>query len=341
MVTKRTPSGRSAKLLAPGSDEQERQTIAARFFQFCAGSIDPQRLAVLLNLSNKQVGRLQSGANIPQKATAERMKAVLDDVTRLALMTDAERNEFAERRRAEAETRQRLTSPLVVNGLEEKEIPPWFDRVRRILLEERWEEGRERLLERHEDPQDWANVPDKTKAYVLAELAVCNHKTGRFVEASDFARKAIELRQKRHPQKPSNAESESYDRFMAVVHSNLGASRMQLGFFDEALSLFEQANNYKRNFFPAYYNAVCAMSLARDETRLVERLGALRQAAQTLFSPEDIEEIVSDTREDKDLVFARELAIFEDVIESLADLAKARRSGQVKPQLREEGDLRA
>ena len=316
-------------------DEAERKHILARFLLFFDGT-SPANLAGLLGLSERQVKRLQA-SQTPQVETAERMKRLLDDALEHAVLSPAQRLEIAERRRAAAEDAQRITRPTVIDGLEDKEVPPWYANVRRLLDAGRWDEARERIQERLDDPQDWARVPAKTQAYVLLDHGVCHHKTGRFPAAADFAGRAIAARASRHPPQPSNMERVSFDRFMAIAHSNLGCSRMQLGDFEEAHRLFKLAIEFKPDLGTSYYNAVCAASLAHDAMLLTHKLGGMVNAARTLLQADDILEIVRDAAEDRDLAFARQQPIFLATLDEIGQLAERRRSGTLRPALNPEG----
>jgi hypothetical protein len=155
----------------------------------------------------------------------------------------------------------------------------------------------------------------------------------------DFAKAAIESRRLRVPSAPSNLERMSLDRFLSVVSSNLGCAAMQLGYFDLARDRFREAIEHKRDYAPAYYNDVCAASLARDEAGTILKLGELTTAASAFMSPEDIEEVVRDASADKDLAFARQLAIYAEVMDNLKELIARRRSGALRPPIDVEGVL--
>lgn len=310
----------------------ERRQVAVRFFLFFQGE-DEERLANLLALSRRQIIRLKKGESLPQKETAARMSILLQDARDHGLSTKVERLERAERLRAQHEEWQKATRVVIVDGLEEKEIPSWYANVRLLLEKEEWKHAGERMLERHDDGGDWERVPEKTKAYILSDLAVCHHKTGRFVQAADFARAALRSRLARVPSAPSNVERASLDRFLATVNSNLGCSLMQFGHFGEARTLFRQSIEYKRDHGPAYYNDVCAASLARDEAVTTLKLGELTNAASAFLSADAIEEIIHDAMTDKDLAFARQLAVYDKVMGDLRELAARRRKGELKPPL--------
>jgi tetratricopeptide (TPR) repeat protein len=314
----------------------DRGGTAARFFLMFQDE-DNDRLAEILRLSRRQIARLRNGTSEPQKDTAERMAELLLDARQHSLSTEAERLERAEKLRAQHEARQKLTQIIEVDGLEEKDIPAWYGNVRTLLQAERWHDAMERMAERRDDPGDWERVPQRTKAYVLSDLAVCHHKTGRFVQAIEVARAAIEHRRARVPAAPSNIERISLDRFLSVVSSNLGCSCMQLGQFEEAKALFRSAIEHKRDYAAAYYNDVCAASLARDEPGTTLKLGELLAAASAFLSADDIEEVLRDATVDKDLAFARQLSIYAQVMDSLKDMIARRRSGSLRPPIDAEG----
>ena len=174
-------------------------------------------------------------------------------------------------------------------------------------------------------------MPERTRAYALLDLGVTIHKTGRYVEAKQFIGEAIASRQNRAVARPNNAELVSLEYFMAVAKSNLGCSFMQLGDFAAAEPLFSEAIECKRDYGPAYYNLVCSASLARNEGHVAMAAGAMLNAAAAFFTPSAMEEIVRDGEVDKDLVFARQMAIYGEVMRQMRELALRRRAGALKP----------
>ncbi|MGF7212694.1 tetratricopeptide repeat protein [Skermanella mucosa] len=316
---------------------ESRKKIALHFF-FLVEGVDDTRIAKLLGRDVRQVQRLRNGTNVPQGDTAQRMIELIDLAKRDALLTPAERSHQDEQRRADAEMRQRITKVRTINGLEEKEIPLWFSKVRTFLDAEKWNEALDRLRDRVEDRTDWQNVPERTRPYVLADLGVCYHKTGRFVEAIKVSDEAIRERISLSQRHLSNYEQLALDNFLCTIYSNLGCSYMQMHSFDNARHYFRLATEHRRDWAPAYYNAICAASIEKHSEELLVAIGALRLAALTLLTAADIDEIVDDAQNDKDLAFAQSFAMFSEVLSELRDFARRKRDGSLRLDIPREGE---
>lgn len=311
------------------SSEAGRQKVATLFLHLVEG-VEDERVARLLGIDRRHVQRLRNGPHVPRPDTARRMAELIDLIRKDGLLTPEEKARQDEQRRAEAERRQRATRVATIRGLEKKEIPLWYSKVRALLDEERWQEALERLHDRIEDPTDWRNVPERTRPYVLSDFGVGLHKTGRFHEAAVALRQAIEERQRLSPEPLGNFDRIALDNFLCVAYSNLGCSEMQMHAFDRARDLFRQSIEHRRDWAPAYYNMLCAASLEKNEKQLLQAIGALRLAALTFLGTEDIEEIVQDAENDKDLAFARNFDNLSEVMRELREFAHRKRQGSLR-----------
>lgn len=294
----------------------ERKRIARRFWDVFDG-LPMDKVANRLACSERQLIRIQSGDTVPNTDIAERMRALLDETRTEAVLTEEERLERDERRRAENEKRQRRISIHHVPRTEEIPIPQWYERVRVLITKHQMEDQNPEILrtcfdlltDRVNDPSDFANIPERTQPYVLGSYGIVTYYLGMLKESHDAFERCIKVARRTRNDMPST--------FLANYTATTGCVLMRLKRFAEAHGAFIDAITIDSADKTACYNGLCAASLNRDEQyvgywigRLVEQ--AKSQLANGAWSIADVQDFLERGTSDPDLDAVRDWPIFKD-----------------------------
>lgn len=288
-------------------------SVVRRFF----GKFDDvpiEKLVEKLGISARTLKRLRDGDNQASADTLAKMTAMVESANDEALGTMAERLARAEYLRATHEKEQRdVRLASYQDGLLKK-YPHWFIRVRENLLAGRNQLALESLVDQIEDPNSWSGIDSDIKPYVLHAQGVAYYRTGANFEALQASSRAIKESRK------SNSVSTLLRAWVLVIH---GLSSTRLFDSDAAFASFEEARKIDPSVDGSYYNAMCCASIIKSEDQLGYWCGQYA-ASSHLFSPEDIEDVISRIPEDKDLVFFRELPIMKEFVGRLREELQSR-----------------
>ncbi|MCA1493981.1 hypothetical protein I6F11_24055 [Ensifer sp. NBAIM29] len=277
--------------------------IVTRFFSKFDGA-PPQVLADKLGVTPKTLKRLRDGENQPNDQTLSKMSELMKSIDEEVLGTEAERLARAESLRANYERQQRELKLSQYQDKFEKKYPRWFLRAHTSISEERDSEAIEAISDHVLDKEAWKHVDQSAKSYILHALGVAYYRTGRHLEAyeaSDDALKELTSRRK-------NYTSTLLHAWILVIK---GLSAMRLWNTEVAFELFEQARLVDPSVDGVYYNGICCASLIKAEDQVGFWTGQY-VASSHLFSTEDINDVLTRIKVDKDLVFFRTLPILKE-----------------------------
>ena len=303
-------------------DRQTRQAIRDRFFAIFDGVPTP-RIAGLLDCSARTVDRLRGKGSVPTDTIAGTMATLIEQARQDAVLTEQEKLERDERRRARHEAHQRQVPLTPIKGGDEKEIPQWYARMREMIADGRYREAYELAYDRVHTDRDWQNIPDRTKPYVMGSFGVACYYTGRILEARDSYDKAVRIERQVSQNRPSAT-------FLAGYLSNRGLANMRMWAFDDAFKDFQDALMTHAGMPQAYYNALCCASIAHDATRLSEWCGRLRDRAMHAMTQEDIEAVLDRHDSDGDLAWARAQEAFRETIDELKRIRASMTKGKAR-----------
>ncbi|ODR93234.1 helix-turn-helix domain-containing protein [Sinorhizobium alkalisoli] len=274
-----------------------------RFFAMFDGA-PPQPVADKLGITTKTLKRLRDGENQPTEQTLGKMLELMNSIDQEVLGTEEERLARAESLRANYEKQQRELKLSQYQDKFEKKYPRWFLRAHASISEERDSEAIEAISDHVLDKEAWTHVDQSAKSYILHALGVAYYRTGRHLEAYEASDDAL----KELTSGGKNYTSTLLHAWILVIK---GLSAMRLWNTNEAFALFEQARLVDPSVDGVYYNGLCCASLLKAEDQVGFWTG-LYVASSHLFSVEDINDVLSRIKVDKDLVFFRTLPIMKE-----------------------------
>ncbi|MEP2892358.1 hypothetical protein [Tateyamaria sp.] len=274
-------------------ERQQREQTSAQYFELF-GSVPDEELAVRLDLSTKQVGRLRGGQNGPNLATTDAMRGQIEDILNYAAMSEQERIDAQERARARREEHQRkIPIDIIKDGIA-RDYPPWFNRAIERYGNDQPDVAIELLVDRL-GPDSILEVGEELRPFMLNLLSSAYHGTGRIPEAIETLDRALQ----------ATDDSGRFEKVKPVIWSNLAAANIRRKDVETAFDCVEEALKLTYGHAPAYYHALHAASTKRDAKLLIFWLGRTLQAAKVSMEPEAVEKFIHRAQNDPDFGWTR------------------------------------
>lgn len=289
---------------------KERKKVRDRFFAMLGGIDDQAISGMLNNVTSRQVSRWRAGENIPGEAVAERMQEHLETAEAGLLLDDDAKFKAAERVRREREAEQLKHPHIELEDGTKKEIPLFYKQIRDLIHQGEYRQAYNVGLSRIETKTDWEQIPEDTKPYVAGSFGLALYYMGETLKARDYYNKALNLCR-------SGGKNYIPPTFLAAYENNLALTYMRTREFDLAYQHYESAALISPSSGYVFYNALCCASRDRDEAKLSEWCGRVKEALVHHFSDEDIKIVLDGHETDNDLEWARSCEIFREVVAAL------------------------
>ena len=291
-----------------------RKRLSFEFNHIFSG-LDHKAYARKLGVSERTARRLRAGDRAPQKATAQRMEVEVARIRNLAAMDDAEFIRYAEEvRRANAKTQNKITIERIREQGIANSVPNWFRRAERAFDEGRFDVAAA-VLEDRLAPEDIENCDPALRPYALNRLGLSLQYDGRPKKATEKYTSALQ----------AGLSADVPRSHLAWFRTNLAGGLVRMQQPEEALTECEKAINESLSHLPAYYVALCASDALRNPQGLAIWIGRTVQVAKSGVSPERLDEFRLRADADPDLAWAREQAVWADMVRDLRSIVSTDR----------------
>lgn len=294
--------------------EAGRREIRDEFFRLF-GVYRDDELTRRLSTSERTVTRWRAGETVPQVQQCSQMLDLIEKGPHALVISEDELAQRGEEARARREAAQRLAEHTELNEKLGVPVPRWYAGARAMIKERRWDEARATLSYWADPSRDggFGQVPDPTQPYVLQSYGLTLYYKGLHAEAEEVWARAAIVAEKRN--------TRAWDRLGCKLM--LCNAQWRQRKFSAAFSGYDAIVQAEPAFHFAYYNALCAADLARDETLLANWCGRVQIAARDHFSREIIREFIDRALVDVDLKWARERKNWQSLESWLQDLHRS------------------
>jgi len=286
-----------------------RKRISHDFNHFFS-RLDHKAYARKLGVSERTARRLRNGDLAPQKATARLM---LDETTRIRDLAARDEPAFAsyieEVRRTNAEKQGKIKIDRIREEGITQTVPRWFIRAEVAFDEGKFEVAAAILADRVA-PEEIEAIEPALRPYALNRLGLALQYLGCPSDATKSYRNALQAGLSAH--RPSD--------HIAWFRTNLAGSLNRMRKPEDAILQCEAAINDSIFHLPAYYVALCASDALRDKQGLAVWIGRTIQAARSEMPPDRLEEFLSRAKDDPDLSWARDQAVWLSMTHDLRSI---------------------
>ena len=269
-----------------------------------------------LGISEKSVGRLMAGENVPNLNTAKLMQQEIDSGRAQLALSEEELREKQDKERLEREKQQKRIRLRLEQDDHDHPEPAWHLRSIDYLMK-----GKPQIvvgiLEDRLDPEqpDWEAVPVLVRPHALNNLGMAHQRLGEHPAADECYARALEAL-------PGIPVGQQRCGLEALIRSNRATALLQNGLIKKAKKECSIAARLKTGLVEPVFNGLCVAAALADEKLAINYVGRLTQLAQIL-SDEPLRNLIRHLDDDPDLRWLRQKTWWDDFTNEVRDnLAK-------------------